>query len=184
MTGNLYVVSGPSGAGKGTLLALVLRRLNTAWLSVSATTRSPREGEMEGVQYFFLSNEEFDDLIAVDGLLEWATVHGERYGTIREEVERRLANGVDVVLEIDPQGAFQVQEKLPQAILVYIAPPSLETLEQRLRGRGTEDEASLRRRLSNAVEELKCCDRYRKVIINDDLETAAEELYQYIVHES
>jgi guanylate kinase len=184
MAGNLYVVSGPSGAGKGTLLALVLRKLDAVWLSISATTRSPREGETAGVQYFFLSDEEFDNIIAVDGLLEWATVHGERYGTIRKEVEQRLARGIDVVLEIDPQGAFQVQEKLPQAILIYIAPPSLEVLEQRLRGRGTESEASLRRRLSNATQELECRDRYHKIIINDSLEVAAENLYQYILNGS
>jgi guanylate kinase len=180
MTGNLYVVSGPSGAGKGTLLALALQRLDTVWLSVSATTRSPREGEKDGVQYFFCSDEEFDELIAVDGLLEWATVHGERYGTIRSEVQKRLDQGVDVVLEIDTQGAFQVQEKFPQAFLIYIAPPSLEVLERRLRERGTESEASLRRRLTNAVEELKCRERYQVVIVNDDLTVAAETLYRQI----
>jgi guanylate kinase len=184
MTGNLYVVSGPSGAGKGTLLALVTRRLDALWLSVSATTRAPRKGETDGVQYFFISNEAFDDLIAVDGLLEWATVHGERYGTIRKEVEQRLEQGIDVVLEIDPQGAFQVQSKLPQAILIYIAPPSFEVLEQRLRGRGTETEASIRRRLSAAHGEMECRDRYHTVIVNDELEAAAEELYQQISGQS
>jgi guanylate kinase len=180
MTGNLYVVSGPSGAGKGTLLALVTRRLDRVWLSVSATTRSPRKGEVEGVQYFFLSDEEFDDLIAVDGLLEWATVHGERYGTVRGEVERRLDQGMDVILEIDPQGALQVQARLPRAILVFIAPPSLEILERRLRGRRTESEASIQRRMSDAIEELTYRDRYHVIIINDDLAAAAEELYQQI----
>jgi guanylate kinase len=180
MTGNLYVVSGPSGAGKGTLLALAMRRLDNVWLSVSATTRLPRENEVEGVHYFFLSDEEFDDLIAVDGLLEWAAVHGKRYGTIRREVEQRLDRGIDVILEIDPQGALQVQERLPQAILIFIMPPSIEILEQRLRGRGTESEASIRHRLSNATEELAYRDRYHEIIVNDDLATAAEELYQQI----
>jgi guanylate kinase len=181
MTGNLYVVSGPSGAGKGTLLSLVLQRLNRVWLSISATTRAPREGEKEGVHYFFLSNEEFDDLIAVDGLLEWATVHGQRYGTIRREVTQRLEQGLDVILEIDPQGALQVQSESPQAVLIYIMPPSVETLEQRLRGRGTESETSLRRRMGNAIEEMEHRDRYQLVIVNDDLMTAAEELYRYIL---
>jgi guanylate kinase len=181
MTGNLYVVSGPSGAGKGTLLSLVLPRLNSAWLSISATTRAPRDGETDGVQYFFLSNEEFDDLITVDGLLEWATVHGERYGTIRREVTRRLEQGTDVILEIDPQGAFQVQSELPQAALIYIMPPSVEVLERRLRGRGTESEASLRRRMKNALAEMEYRERYQLVIVNDDLMTAAEELYRYIL---
>jgi guanylate kinase len=180
VTGNLYVVSGPSGAGKGTLLGLVLQRLDSVWLSVSATTRSPRIGETEGVEYFFLSNEEFNALIAVDGLLEWATVHGERYGTVREEVERRLSQGVDVILEIDPQGAFQVRSKLPEAVLIFIAPPSFEALEQRLRGRATEDEASIRRRMVTAGVEMGLRDRYQAVIVNDVLEDAAEELYRYI----
>jgi guanylate kinase len=180
VTGNLYVVSGPSGAGKGTLLALAIRRLDNVWLSVSATTRLPRENEAEGAHYFFLSDEEFDDLIAVDGLLEWATVHGERYGTIREEVERRLDQGMDVILEIDPQGALQVKARLPQAILIFIMPPSMEILEQRLRGRGTESEASIRRRMSNATEELTYRDRYQVIVVNDDLASAAEELYQQI----
>ncbi|MDR1184541.1 MAG: guanylate kinase [Coriobacteriales bacterium] len=180
MTGNLYVVSGPSGAGKGTLLALAMRRLDNVWLSVSATTRSPRENEVEGVHYFFLSDEEFDDLIAVDGLLEWAAVHGERYGTIRREVEQRLDQGINVILEIDPQGAFQVQARLPQATLIFIMPPSITILEQRLRGRGTEDEVSIRHRMSNATEELSYRDRYHVIIVNDDLATAAEELYQQI----
>jgi guanylate kinase len=184
MTGNLYVVSGPSGAGKGTLLSLVLPRLNSAWLSVSATTRAPRDGETDGVQYFFLSNEEFDDLITVDGLLEWATVHGERYGTIRREVTQRLEQGTDVILEIDPQGAFQVQSKLPQATLIYIMPPSIEVLEQRLRGRGTESEASLQRRMRNAAVEMEYRNRYQLVIVNDDLMTTAEKLYRYILERS
>jgi guanylate kinase len=180
MTGNLFVVSGPSGVGKGTLVALATQRLGSIWLSVSATTRAPRDGELDGVQYFFLSDEEFDELIAVDGLLEWATVHGERYGTIRKEVMQRLDQGTDVILEIDPQGAFQVKEKLPQATLIFIAPPSLAALEQRLRGRGTEDETSIRRRLSNARAELEYRDRYQVIIVNDELEVAADELYHHI----
>jgi guanylate kinase len=178
MTGSLYVVSGPSGAGKGTLLGKVLKRLEGVWLSISATTRSPRPGEMDGVHYFFLGEDEFDRLISVDGLLEWATVHGNRYGTLREKVEERLEQGLDVILEIDPQGAFQVQERLPQAVLIFIAPPSLEVLEQRLRGRATEDEASLQRRLADAEEEMESLGRYHSVIINDDLDTAAEQLYE------
>jgi guanylate kinase len=119
-------------------------------------------------------------LISVDGLLEWATVHGERYGTLRKEVEDRLDAGVDVVLEIDPQGAFQVKESFPDAILIFIAPPSLEVLEQRLRGRGSEDEASVARRMADAKEEMDCVDRYRWVIVNDDLDVAADQLNDLI----
>ena len=184
MPGSLYVVSGPSGAGKGTLLALAMRRLERAWLSVSATTRPPRDGEVDGVQYFFLSNDEFDALIAVDGLLEWATVHGERYGTIKQEVARRLGEGIDVVLEIDPLGAFQVREKMPQAVLVFIEPPSLKTLEARLRGRGTETEASIQRRMADAASWMQYRDRYDVLIVNDDATVAADELYRHISKES
>jgi guanylate kinase len=180
MPGNLYVVSGPSGAGKGTLLTQVMQRLKGAWLSISATTRAPRKGETDGVQYFFLSNEEFDRIISVDGLLEWATVHGERYGTLREKVDEQLEKGLDVILEIDPQGAFQVKERHPQAILIFITPPSLEVLEQRLRGRKTDSEESIQRRLADAREEMDYRDRYQNVIVNDELDGAAEELYQLI----
>jgi guanylate kinase len=180
MSGSLYVVSGPSGAGKGTLLERVLKRLKGVWLSISATTRSPRVGEQEGVQYFFLSNEEFDKQISVDGLLEWATVHGERYGTLRDKVEQHLEQGHDVILEIDPQGAFQVLERFPSAKLIFVSPPSLEVLEQRLRGRNTEDEASIARRLADAEEEMISSSRYHTVIVNDDLGVAAEKLYEYM----
>jgi guanylate kinase len=176
MTGDLFVVSGPSGAGKGTLLARVLPKLDNVWLSVSATTRVPRKGEQEGVHYFFVSDAQFDNLIAVDGLLAWATVHGERYGTIRSQVEDRLAKGMDVILEIDAQGAFQVLSVIPEAILIFIVPPTLEVLRQRLEARGSEDEASLQRRLQNGIEEMKYKDRYQYVIVNDDLEVAADEL--------
>lgn len=181
MTGGLFVVSGPSGAGKDTLLARVLPRLERVWLSVSATTRSPRQGERDGVHYFFLSDEQFDKLVAVDGLLEWASVHGERYGTIRSEVEKRLAQGIKVVLEIDTQGAFKVLEKTPDAKMIFIAPPSLDVLEQRLRQRGTEDEAAVARRMANAVQEMASRHRYQQVVVNDDLDSAAEQLYQVLI---
>ena len=180
MTGDIYVVSGPSGAGKGSLLNWVIPRLHDSWLSVSATTRLPRIGEQDGVHYFFISNEDFDRLIAEDGLLEWAQNHGERYGTIRTEVEDRLARGIDVILEIDPQGAFQVLEKIPNAVLVFIMPPSMEELERRLRARGTESDAAIRRRLADSRELLAYRDRYHRIIVNDDFGTAARELLELI----
>jgi guanylate kinase len=155
-----------------------MERLEGVRLSISATTRSPRVGERDGVEYFFLSNEEFARLISVDGLLEWATVHGERYGTLREKVEDYLERDLDVVLEIDPQGAFQVRDRFPDAILIFIAPPSLEILEQRLRGRKTESEDSLRRRLADVEQEMDYRDRYQAVIVNDELDSAAEQLYE------
>ncbi|MDR1713853.1 MAG: guanylate kinase [Coriobacteriales bacterium] len=175
-TGNLFVVSGPSGAGKGTLLNRVLKDVRGAWLSISATTRNPRAGEVDGVHYFFRTNSEFTELIAADGLLEWAVVHGNYYGTLREEVLRRLAVGIDVILEIDPQGAFQVRQNYPQAILIFIAPPSMEVLEQRLRLRGTETEEQIQTRLKTARLELAQADRYNVTIVNDELDSAAAEL--------
>lgn len=177
MTGDLYVVSGPSGAGKGTLLSLVMSMLDNIWLSVSATTRKPRTGELEGLHYFFISNEEFDNLISMDGLLEWASVHGERYGTLRSEVETRLAEGIDVILEIDPQGALQVLSKEEQAVLIFIEPPSLEELERRLKGRGTENADAIQKRMADSLELWEYREQYHYVIVNDDLTTAAHELY-------
>jgi len=136
--GRLFVVAGPSGAGKGTLIEELLKRYPTAWLSVSATTRKPRPDEVEGVQYNFLDSDEFRELVEKGEFLEWAEVHGNLYGTPRARVERELARGLDVILEIDVQGARQVREKIPDAVAVFVLPPSLEVLEERLRNRGTE----------------------------------------------
>lgn len=178
--GHLFVISGPSGAGKGTLVRLIEDRIPDLWLSVSATTRSPREGEVEGREYFFLSNAQFDDLIENDGLLEWAEVHGNRYGTPRAEVERRVAEGAQVILEIDPQGALQVREHDPEAVLIFIMPPSREELERRLRGRGTESEEQISCRLGNAADELALVGTYDYVVLNADIITACDELVECI----
>jgi len=180
MTGDVYVVSGPSGAGKGSLLERVIPELDSIWLSVSATTRLPRVGEQDGVHYFFISSEKFDRLIATDGMLEWACVHGERYGTIRSEVEGRLEKGIDVLLEIDPQGAFQVLERIPGAVLIFIDAPSVSELRRRLRKRGTESEAAIRKRIKDSEGIRKSRDRYHHVIVNDDFEKAAEELLELL----
>ncbi|MDR1422963.1 MAG: guanylate kinase [Coriobacteriales bacterium] len=176
MSGNLYVVSGPSGAGKGTLLAQALKGRDDVWLSVSATTRSAREGEQNGREYYFLTPEEFQRLIAEDGLLEWAFVHGNYYGTLKDEVLKRRAEGSDIILEIEPQGAFQVQAKHPEALLIFIEPPSLGELEERLRKRGSETDEQIAARLRHAELEMALRDRYTVVIVNDDLETAAQAL--------
>lgn len=176
MPGRLFVISGPSGVGKGTLVKNVLSRRGGTWVSVSATTRKPRDGEVDGVSYFFLTDEEFDKRIAEDGFLEWANVHDRRYGTLRSVVEDKLAEGIDVILEIDPQGAFMVREKKPEAYLIFIMPPSFEELEKRLVGRGTETPEQVERRLRTAKLELEQEPCYNVSLVNDDLERATQEL--------
>jgi len=162
------------------LLERVIPKLDNIWLSVSATTRQPRVGEQDGVHYFFISNEKFDELIATDGMLEWACVHGERYGTIRQEVADRLEKGIDVLLEIDPQGAFLVLEKITDAVLIFIDAPSVIELRRRLRKRGTETEAAIRKRIKDSAEITKYRDRYHQVIVNDNFEKAADELLELL----
>ena len=169
-TGTLFVLSGPSGAGKGTLIGLLLKRLEGAWLSVSATTRAPREGEVDGVSYLFVSDDRFDEMVAQDRLLEWAQVHDHRYGPPRDLVERHIAAGDQVFLEIDVQGALQV----------FIAPPSMEELERRLRGRGTDSEESIRLRLANAEGELRLKEEYDECFVNDDVDACLASLVAYV----
>ncbi len=179
-TGNLFVISGPSGAGKGTLVKALIEQVPDAWLSVSATTREPREGEVNGREYFFISNDQFDDLVRQDGFLEWAQVHSNKYGTPRAQVEQAIAEGKQAILEIDVQGAFQIKEKIPQSILVFIEPPSLEILEERLRGRGTETEDVIAARMSVATMELLEKIKYDIAIVNDDLDVASKELVDFV----
>ena len=179
-TGNLFVISGPSGAGKGTLVKALIEQVPDAWLSVSATTRKPREGEVDGKHYHFLSNDQFDDLVRQDGFLEWAQVHSNKYGTPRAQVEQAIAEGKQAILEIDVQGAFQIKEKIPQSMLVFIEPPSLEILEERLRGRGTETEDVIAARMSVATMELLEKIKYDIAIVNDDLDVAAKELVDFV----
>ena len=178
--GNLYVISGPSGAGKGTLVSRLMERIPQAWLSVSATTRAPREGEIEGVHYFFLDDDVFDNLIECNGFLEWANVHTARYGTLKEVVEQHIAAGDQVILEIDVQGGFQIKEQIPDAHLVFIEPPSIEELEARLRGRGTEDEASIQKRMANALVELSQKKEYDVQFVNDNLDECTDEIVAFI----
>jgi guanylate kinase len=154
-TGNLFIISGPSGAGKGTLVRELLGRVADAWVSVSVTTRAPRSGEVEGGHYFFASDREFDALRASDGLLEWAEVHGNRYGTPRVAVEEQVAAGRQVILEIDPQGAFQVKSVVEGSVLVFVMPPSWEELQRRLEGRGSESKTQVETRLETAKHELE-----------------------------
>jgi guanylate kinase len=179
-TGNLFIISGPSGAGKGTLVREIARRVPDIWVSVSVTTRAPRPGEVEGQHYFFISSEEFDRLASTGGLLEWAEVHGNRYGTPRAAVEHEIAEGRQVVLEIDPQGAFQVKSVRPDSILVFIMPPSLDELHRRLVGRGSETKAQVETRLDTARRELDLVGEYDNVVLNEDVPRAADELVAII----
>lgn len=179
-TGNLFVISGPSGAGKGTIVHELVKRIDDIWVSISATTRDPRPGEREGVDYLFLSDERFDELVASGGFLEWAHVHGRRYGTPRVPIEEHMGTGEQVILEIEPQGAFQVKEKLPQAHLIFIMPPSEEELRKRLVGRGTEDAHQIESRLETAILEMGRKEEYDVVIVNDNLGRAVGELIEII----
>jgi guanylate kinase len=174
--GRLTVITGPSGVGKGTLVSRLLGRHSAIWLSVSATTRAPRPGELEGVQYFFLARPAFEQLVAEGGLLEWAEFAGNLYGTPRQPVEAQLAAGRPVLLEIELEGARQVRESFPGAFQLFVAPPSFEELERRIRGRGTDSEEAIQKRLARAQVELAAAAEFDAVLVNADLETALVEL--------
>ncbi|NGM16711.1 guanylate kinase [Xiamenia xianingshaonis] len=178
--GHLFVVSGPSGAGKGTLIGKLMYSVPDAWLSVSCTTRQPRDCEIPDVSYHFVTNEAFDATAAQDGFLEWARYSDHAYGTPRAEVEEKLSEGKQVVLEIDVQGARQVKEKRPDAHLVFIEPPSLEELRRRLEARGTEDEETIDKRMAAAVMEMAAKDEYEKIVMNDDVDEALATLVAYV----
>ena len=182
--GTLLVLSGPSGTGKGTVCGVVRDHLGDAVrYSISATTRKPRTGEEHGREDFFFSKEEFEALRDQNGFLEWAQVYDNYYGTPRAFVEEVLASGKDCILEIDPQGALQVREATDEAVLVFIAPPSLEELRNRLTGRGTESVQEVEKRLSCAESELGYRDKYDYIIINDDVETAAAKMEAILLAE-
>ncbi len=172
--GFLIVLSGPSGCGKGTMVAEILKRGDCA-VSVSATTRAPREGEADHVHYHFISREEFERRIAEDGFLEHAQYVGNYYGTPRKEVEEMRAQGKHVILEIEVQGAFQIREKCPDAILVFTVPPTLDELRRRLHKRGTETEEVIEQRVARAAEELPLAKQYDYIILNDNLQDAVDD---------
>ena len=173
---NLIVVSGPSGAGKSTVLARVLAELPLLRFSVSHTTRVPRQGERDGAEYHFVPRPAFEAMREERQFLEWAEVHGQFYGTSRSEYDRARADGVDLLLDVDVQGAAQVRMQFPDSVSVFILPPSYAALERRLRGRGPSDEGQFRRRLAAAREELSLFREYEYAIVNDSLEKSVEEL--------
>jgi guanylate kinase len=172
----VFVITGPSGVGKGTLIHALFDRIPSLELSVSATTRAPRPGERDGLDYHFLAPEEFDQRVTSGDFVEWAEYAGNRYGTLRSELDRHLAKGVAVVLEIEVQGARQVREKMPEAVQVFIAPPSRDTLRLRLVERGTDTAEQVKRRLETADAELAAAPEFAYAVINDRLEDAVDEL--------
>lgn len=182
--GLLIVLSGPSGVGKGTVCAALRKRENENLIySVSATTRKPREGEQDGVNYFFKARNEFQEMIEKDALLEWAEYVGNYYGTPRQFVENKLNEGKDVILEIEVQGALQVKEKFPEGIFIFLAPPDLKELRSRITGRGTETEESISNRMEAARGEIELMDKYNYVVVNDEVDKACQRIEAIVIAE-
>ena len=181
--GMLIVVSGPSGTGKGTLCERLLAEDPSLTFSVSATTRAPRSTEIEGVHYFFISDEKYDELLAQNAFLEHATVHAHRYGTLKSQVDELMAKGLNVVLDIDPQGAKEVMRQRPDCVSIFILPPSYEALRVRLHTRNTDDPVEINRRLGNAKGEIEQMHLYQYVVVNDDLELAFQQMSSIIAAE-
>lgn len=176
MRGLLIVISGASGTGKGTVCKKILADLPQVAYSISATTRKPRPGEVDGKEYYFLSVDEFKAWIAEEKFLEYAEVYGNYYGTPFNKIEERLNRGEDIILEIDVQGALNVKKKCPEGVYIFLLPPSLKELKRRIEGRGTETPESLARRLKNAIAEIKIGLEYDYVVVNDTIDNAAEQI--------
>ena len=181
--GVLFVISGFAGAGKGTLVRMLVEKYDNYALSVSATTRKPRDGEIEGVHYFYKTKEEFLEMIEKGMLYEYAQYVDHYYGTPKEYVQKQLEAGKDVILEIEIQGALKIKEQFPDTLLLFVTPPDADTLEARLRGRGTETDDIIQKRLSRAVEESEVISQYDYIIVNDVAEEAAEEIHAIIQSE-
>ncbi len=175
--GILIVISGFSGAGKGTLVKALLQKYDNYALSISMTTRAPREGEQDGVEYFFTTKERFEEAIQRDGLIEYASYCGNYYGTPRAYVEEQMAHGKNVILEIEIQGALKIKEKFPESLLIFVTPPSAAELKRRLEGRGSESAEVIAKRLARAAEESEGIEAYDYFVVNDDLDACVEELH-------
>jgi len=180
----LFVISGSSGVGKGTVIKQLLNTNDNIKLSVSTTTRNPREGEINGIHYFFTTKDEFMKSVDNNEFIEWAEFSGNCYGTKKDFVENTLKNGQNVLLEIDTQGALQIKEKMPETILIFIAPPSLEELKKRLIGRGTESEEAIQKRLNCVEQEQENSKKYDYIVINDTVENAVLKLEEIFKKEN
>lgn len=178
--GLLIVISGFSGAGKGTLVKALLQKYDNYALSISMTTRAPREGEQDGVEYFFTTKEGFEETIQRDGLIEYASYCGNYYGTPRAYVEEQMALGKNVILEIEIQGALEIKKKFPESLLIFVTPPSADELKRRLEGRGSESAEVIAKRLARAAEESEGIEAYDYIVVNDDLEECVEELHRLV----
>ena len=178
--GILIVISGFSGAGKGTLVRGLLKKFDNYVLSVSMTTRMPREGERDGVEYFFTDKDHFEETIAQNGLVEYASYCGNYYGTPRAYVEEQMAAGKDVILEIEIQGALKIKEKFPESLLIFVTAPNAGELVHRLKSRGTESEEVIAQRLARAVEESEGIESYDYIVVNDDLEACVDEIHRLV----
>lgn len=178
--GNIFMIAGPSGVGKGTVVSELMKLDDKLWLSVSATTRDPRSGEVDGVNYHYITQETFQKMIDEDGFLEYAGYVGNSYGTPKQPVIDHCANGYDVILEIEVQGCMQLMEKLPDAKSIFLLPPSYEELERRLRGRGSETEEKVRKRLETARTEISKAYLYDCFVVNDSVKKAAERILKII----
>ena len=178
--GILMVLSGFSGAGKGTLVKALLKKYNDYARSISMTTRAPREGERDGVEYFFSTREKFEETIVNNGLIEYALYCGNYYGTPRAYVEEQMAAGKNVILEIEIQGALKIKEKFPESLLIFVTPPSADELKRRLEGRGTESADVIALRLARATEESEGIEAYDYIVVNDDLDTCVDEVHRLV----
>ncbi len=176
----LIVISGPSGAGKGTIIKKILEQKGDVALSVSCTTREPRPGEKDGVDYYYISQQKFDQMIAEDGFLEHESFFDHSYGTPKAAVLQKIEQGISVILEIDVKGGMNIKAKMPQAELIFIAPPSMEVLYQRLTGRGTESPEQIKKRTQRAVDEMAYQKQYDHIVINDDLQQAVRQVIAII----